>query len=439
MRLKRYLWHHAAFLLFVAFFALYGYVMIGIFENRLFHCFMHDVAHLYCPLCGGTRAFLLCLRLDPAALIFNPAAILWGMLFAVLDVRALVLILKGREGELFPEWLFPFTVCFFGTFGALRNVLAFFGVDPVGDIAPFWTARLTPLSATVASLMLCAVTVCLCGGILHSDKKKRTCLWYLLALLLVPLLAVLYTPWLLLLYLPLLAGVGLWHWYRTRPFSLTVIKYGETTIPLRMAFADCPGREDPVPISLLIFLIETRGRKILVDAGCDTMPRYDVKHHISPAEALRHYGVEPTDITDLILTHAHSDHAAATPYFTNATVHIAQNEIERAMKRGYLPEGCKLSPFKYKRRIAGVTVRVWGGHSEGSSIVTFARGGREYVIAGDECYSKRCLTEGRPTGASYNKERSRAFVQVYGSGAYTVFLSHDPDILPGENGHLTLL
>ena len=440
MRLKRYFSYHAALVLVAALFAVYGYVAIVLFKNRLPHCFLHDIAHLYCPFCGGTRAFLACLRLDAvAAIIYNPAVIAWGLLFAVLDARALVLILKGRQGPLFPAWLFPFSVIYFVVFGALRNALAFFGMDPVGDVAPHWVARLSTPWAVVVALLACAFSACLLAALLASKKVLRPAFGLGSGLLLVLLLAVLYTPWLLLLLLPL-GGLIAWQ-YRlyTRPLKLTAIKYGETTIPLRMAFADCRGREERVPISLTLYLIETAGRRILVDAGCDTMKGYDVKHHISPAEALRRYGVAPEEVTDLVLTHAHNDHAAATHYFTNATVHIARAELERAHQKGFLPEGFKISPYRTSRRIKGVVARVWGGHSEGSSIVMLSHRGKEYVIAGDECYSKQCLVEQRPTGSSYNKERSRAFVEIFGRGAYTVLLSHDPDILPGQNGYLTII
>jgi len=439
MRLRRYLLYHAAFALFAALFAVYGYIAIVLFENRIFHCFLHDILHLYCPFCGGTRAFLSCLRFDiAAALLYNPAALVFGLLFFALDIRALVLILKEDRKPLFPAWLLPFSVCFFGAFFVLRNVLAFFGVDPVGDIAPFW-ANLTAPTAVAASLLLCLGTACLCAAMLWPKKRYRTPAAFWMGLFFILLMALLYTPWLLLWLVPVAGGALAWYFYQTRPFSLIAIKYGETTIPLRMAFADRAGCEDRVPISLTLYLIETRTRKILVDAGCDTMPGYDVKHHVSPAKALSSYGVSPTDITDLVLTHAHNDHAAATHYFKNATVHIAKDEVERAKKKGYLPEGLRVSPFEKRRRIAGVTVEVWGGHSKGSSIVTFAYGGKNYVIAGDECYSRTCLVEKRPTGSSVNAERSRAFVDLYGSGFYTVLLSHDPDILPGQNGFLKII
>ena len=206
-----------------------------------------------------------------------------------------------------------------------------------------------------------------------------------------------------------------------------------------MAFKDKAGCEERVPISLTLYLIETRGRKILVDAGCDTMPGYDVKHHISPAKALRRCGMTPSDITDLVLTHAHNDHAGAAHYFTKATVHIAAKEYDYAQKKGFLPSNLKVLPFEESREIAGVTVSVWGGHSAGSAIVTFSHGGREYVIAGDECYHRDCLTQNRPTGSSVDPERSRAFVEKYRNDAYTVLLSHDCAILPGQNGTLKII
>ena len=110
-----------------------------------------------------------------------------------------------------------------------------------------------------------------------------------------------------------------------------------------------------------------------------------------------------------------------------------------AVEKGYLTDALNVSPFDTEREIAGVTVKVWGGHSEASSIVTFLHNGREYVIAGDECYQRECLTEKRPTGSSFNKEKSLAFVETFSSDAYTVLMSHDPAILPGQNGYLKII
>ena len=273
MRLKQYIRYHVIFLLFAAAFSVYGFISIIVLKNQAYHCLMHDVLHLYCPLCGGTRAFLSCLRFDLlGALWYNPAVMLAALVFIVLDIRALILILRGSDRTLFPHWLLPAAICYFAVFTALRNALAFFGVDPVGDVAPFWQDKLTVAGAWLATLLLFAVAVLLCGALFLPQKRFRQISAFFASVLAVLLLSFLYTALLLLLLVPVLASFFLWHRYKKSLFSLTAIKYGETTIPLRMVFRDKAGCEERVPISLTLYLIETKGRKILVDA-CRKIPR----------------------------------------------------------------------------------------------------------------------------------------------------------------------
>ena len=57
--------------------------------------------------------------------------------------------------------------------------------------------------------------------------------------------------------------------------SLRRITYGRTTIPESWMFAG--GDENKkIPIILSVFLIETGDMKILVDAGCNTMPGFEL-------------------------------------------------------------------------------------------------------------------------------------------------------------------
>ena len=54
---------------------------------------------------------------------------------------------------------------------------------------------------------------------------------------------------------------------------MTAFRYGKTEITQRMAFQNGDGNVK-IPIGLMFFLIEDDNRKILVDAGCDTMPGF---------------------------------------------------------------------------------------------------------------------------------------------------------------------
>ena len=66
--------------------------------------------------------------------------------------------------------------------------------------------------------------------------------------------------------------------------SLRRITYGRTTIPESWIYAG--GDENKkVPIILSVFLIETEDMKLLVDAGCNTMPGYVLEDFIQNSRA----------------------------------------------------------------------------------------------------------------------------------------------------------
>lgn len=66
-----------------------------------------------------------------------------------------------------------------------------------------------------------------------------------------------------------------------------------------------------------------------------------------------------------------------------------------------------------------------GGHSKGSCIVEIKSDGQTYIISGDECYLRECLTEKIPTGNFCDKEKSESFIEKYSDEKYTVLLCHD--------------
>ncbi len=202
MRLKQYIRYHAIFALVIVAFAVYGFITTSL-PFPTFHCFMHDILHLYCPFCGGTRAFVACLQFDfLTTLTYNPAVVLATLVFLVFDLRALLLILHHREGALFPRFLFPLAVVWFSLYTVLRNALAFFGIDPVGDIAPYWQARMTPVLAVLATCLLLIIALLLLGVLYLPQRRMRRLFMWLAPVFAILLVAVLFgAPWLLLLLL----------------------------------------------------------------------------------------------------------------------------------------------------------------------------------------------------------------------------------------------
>ena len=201
------------------------------------------------------------------------------------------------------------------------------------------------------------------------------------------------------------------------------IEYGKSVLPESWIFEN--GAENKFrPIIFRIYLLKTENRLILVDAGCETMPDFDMKDFISPIKALNNIGISPEEITDLIITHAHHDHIECAKYFKNAVTYIQKDEYESG--KGYLAEDLNIRTFEEEMLICdGIKAVKIGGHSKGSSIVEITDSDKKYIIAGDECYMRDCLTKQIPTGIAYDRQKSCDFIKKNGGKEYMVLLCHD--------------
>ena len=208
-----------------------------------------------------------------------------------------------------------------------------------------------------------------------------------------------------------------------KDLSLYCLKYAESVLPESMVFSG--GNSDKnLPISFAVYLIKTEDRYILVDAGCDTMPGFDMKRFYSPAFVLREADISPDQITDLVITHAHHDHIEDIKHFGNAVVHITKEEYISGKK--YIREDMKINIIDDEYDIAdGVKIIKIGGHSVGSAVVEIKNKNITYVIAGDECYSDKCIEFKIPTGTSQNAEKSKYFIEKYSDKKYKVLTMHD--------------
>ena len=215
--------------------------------------------------------------------------------------------------------------------------------------------------------------------------------------------------------------------------KITALKYGESVFSKRLIFEDDTS-DELLPISFVIYLIQTEDKNILVDAGCDDGAGFEMSVFKKPVDVLKEYGLKPCDITDVIITHSHHDHIEAIAYYTNATIHIQKDEYNIAQK--YIPSDFKIHLVDDEWSLTPrVIMRKIGGHSIGSCIVM----ADNYVLCGDECYYLKNLEEKFVTGSSYNKQNSRAFIEEYSKKKYTPLLFHDPQILTGKVGYIKII
>lgn len=90
------------------------------------------------------------------------------------------------------------------------------------------------------------------------------------------------------------------------------------------------GRTLDIPVMLWL-LKGSNGRRVLVDSGFyleKFVTQWKVRDFRSPADAVAAAGVAPGDVTDILITHAHWDHAGGAALFPRATVWIQREEYQ---------------------------------------------------------------------------------------------------------------
>ena len=91
------------------------------------------------------------------------------------------------------------------------------------------------------------------------------------------------------------------------------------------------GKTRKLDIAMLIWLVRGNGKNILVDSGFyrpQFFKSWTVKDFIRPSETVARLGLKPEDITDVVITHAHWDHADGADLFSKAKVWIQKDELE---------------------------------------------------------------------------------------------------------------
>lgn len=209
---------------------------------------------------------------------------------------------------------------------------------------------------------------------------------------------------------------------------ITAIKYGEALFCEKDMVRG--GSKDVfLPISFIVYLIQTQGRNILVDAGMDDKGGFSMPIFKPPHQILAEMGVSPTDITDVIITHAHPDHINGVHNYKNATIYIQKDEW--MSEDNNIPEGFKVIMFDNEYILSDrVIVKKIGGHSTGSSIVL----ADSYVFCGDECYMQKSLTDNIMPGVTCCEKNSRNFLDIYCDEKYIKLLAHDPDLMKSRVG-----
>jgi len=173
-----------------------------------------------------------------------------------------------------------------------------------------------------------------------------------------------------------------------------------------------------IDLPFAFVLARSGKRSILVDCGfmregngIAVAEKFGIPDWISPVRLLAEMGVQPAEITDIFVSHAHFDHMGSIEKFPNATVHLQKRELLSWVELMALPRRFSFltmvldpddiySALDAARQhrlnlvdgdkdnvVPGVHVRSGEGHTFGAQFVTLETAKGPVVIAGDCIYA----------------------------------------------------
>jgi glyoxylase-like metal-dependent hydrolase (beta-lactamase superfamily II) len=192
-------------------------------------------------------------------------------------------------------------------------------------------------------------------------------------------------------------------------YSIQAVRYATSPdVPVSALVLGGP-KDEKVDIAMVVWLIRGGGHTILFDSGFhrDTFLKYfPMKDYLRPDEAVKTAGVNPEDVTDVVISHAHWDHMGGLDLFPKAQVWIQKDEYRYYTMDAWQPGGnhggidpedvselLKLNTEGRVHLVDGDNVEIFPGiRAYTGSRHTYASqylrvdGTPPYVLASDNCY-----------------------------------------------------
>jgi glyoxylase-like metal-dependent hydrolase (beta-lactamase superfamily II) len=237
-----------------------------------------------------------------------------------------------------------------------------------------------------------------------------------------------------------------------------------------------PDERNRIRLALRPLLVSSGKERVLVDTGIGdkwdskNTDMYRIEHTDTVESSLARVGFKPDDITKVVLTHLHFDHAGAAtkldstgkpvPRFPNARYYVQQKEWDIALnpnrrsRAAYLPENFlplqeagQLEIINGDSRLElalGPTLELvlTGGHTPGHQVVLIHSDGETAIYWGDLIPTRSHIATPYIMGYDLlpleTMEQKEKLVHQAIPGKWLSFLEHDPDFASGiieeENG-----
>jgi glyoxylase-like metal-dependent hydrolase (beta-lactamase superfamily II) len=175
-------------------------------------------------------------------------------------------------------------------------------------------------------------------------------------------------------------------------------------------------KEEKIDTIYAVWLIRGGGRNILFDSGFHRerwFKEWTIKDYLRPDEAVKLAGVNPAEVTDIVVSHAHWDHMGGIDLFPKAVVWIQKEEFRYYTGPAWQPGGdhggidpedvqqlVRLNTQGRLRLVDGDNVEIFpgvraytGGRHTFASQYLRVEGNPPFVLASDNVYLYRNLAE----------------------------------------------
>lgn len=215
-------------------------------------------------------------------------------------------------------------------------------------------------------------------------------------------------------------------------------------------------RSRKIDIQMMVWLLKgSNGSNILVDTGFyrdKFFKQWKVKDFIKPSEAIGKLGLKAEDISDVIVTHMHWDHADGIDLFPKARVWIQNDEYVYYTSEAWQPGGShggiepedvmalvklntegrvRLIKGDDQEAIDGIRFYTGGRHTYASQYVSVNTKAGTAIVASDNCYLYENLEKHAPIAqtldaASNLKAQDR--MKQLASSPRLIVPGHDPAV-----------
>jgi glyoxylase-like metal-dependent hydrolase (beta-lactamase superfamily II) len=208
-------------------------------------------------------------------------------------------------------------------------------------------------------------------------------------------------------------------------------------------------------IAMMIWLVKGGGHTILFDCGFyreKFMTQWHPSDYEKPSVAIQRAGLKPEDITDIVISHIHWDHADGFDLFPNAKIWIQKDELQyyageawQGHKRTAADPDDLLGLVKLNTEgrvslvngdaqeiFPGITAYTGGRHTWQSQFLGVNTAGGIVVLASDNVYLNENIEKHVPIAATLDAEsnlKAQDRMKQLAASPKLIITGHDPAVM----------